>query len=364
MNLQPGSTIKVASSGTNSKPEIRLQGAWLIIARVAWVVLALLAIGLFVASLPSYYAYLHITNPTSYYGPQLTPGDVRELHSLGLSLDFYAWLNISVFLIFLLVCVSIGVILFLRRSDDHLALLASLSIVFFPLGFNTQIPQTLPSVWMFPIEVLTFCSSVCLGLFIYLFPNGRFVPRWTRWVALGFTVVYVSSCFFPGTIFSFTHWPRLLTLPVPLAWLGTLLCAQLYRYRWVSTLQERQQTKWVVLGASIALLGLLLLAFLPLAVLPLFFPLQRLALLQAVDVDAIAQLVDYRTRRARGVLQQVAAARLQRGEGGRGEAGAPGGCDHARRRRLRGGRVGVRREGRRLRAWRAAAGGRGAWRDP
>src|SRR5579863_5948451 len=108
MDLQPGSTIKVTRPGTQHRPEIRLRGVWLILARVAWVVLALLAIGLLVASLPSYYAYLHITNPTSYYGPQLTPGDVRELHSLGLSLDFYAWLNISVFLIFLLVCVSIG----------------------------------------------------------------------------------------------------------------------------------------------------------------------------------------------------------------------------------------------------------------
>src|SRR6266481_2437453 len=111
MNLQSGSTISNERSGTHGGSEIRLQGAWLILARVAWVVIALLALGLIVASLPSYFTYLHIANAASFYGPQLTPGDVRELQRLGLSLDFYARVNISMFLITLLVCVSIGIIL-------------------------------------------------------------------------------------------------------------------------------------------------------------------------------------------------------------------------------------------------------------
>ena len=272
MNLQPGSTIKVAHSDTHQGPEVRLKGAWLILVRIAWVVLAMLAIGLPVASLPSYYAYLHITNPTSVYGPQLTPGDVRELHSLGLSLDFYAWLNISVFLIFLLVCVSIGVILFLRRSDDHLALLASLSIVFFPLGFNTQIPQTLPSVWTFPIEVLTFCSSVCLGLFIYLFPNGRFVPRWTRWLMVVWIVYWAGDNFFPNSPFN-NSWFSLIPL-IGLA--ASLIALQVYRYRRVSTSLQRQQTKWVVFGIAVTF-GSIVVEFLLLGLLPRFFPMGPLA---------------------------------------------------------------------------------------
>jgi hypothetical protein len=268
MYLQPDSTIKIAHPDTHQGPEIRLQGVWLILARVAWVVLALLGVGLPVVSLPSYYAYLHITDPTSVYGPQLTPGDVRELHNLGLSLDFYAWLNISAFLIFLLVCVSIGLILFLRRSDDHLALLASLSIVFFPLGFNTQIPQTLPSVWMFPIEIVIFCSNVCLGLFIYLFPSGRFVPRWTRWLMVVWVVYWANNQFFPNEPLNNTWLPV-----VPLAGLAaSLIALQVYRYRHVSTLLQRQQTKWVVFGIAVTFGSFVVAIPLVDGLFPLFFP--------------------------------------------------------------------------------------------
>jgi hypothetical protein len=63
---------------------------------------------------------------------------------------------------------------------------------------------------------------------------------------------------------------------------GSLVFAQVYRYRHISTPMERQQTKWVVFGAVIALLGLLLLGSLLTTVLRLFIPLQSLGLLPSV----------------------------------------------------------------------------------
>ena len=35
---------------------------------------------------------------------------------------------------------------------------------------------------------LTFVGYITWMLFFYLFPNGRFVPRWTRWLALFYGV--------------------------------------------------------------------------------------------------------------------------------------------------------------------------------
>jgi hypothetical protein len=66
MNLHPGSTFSVERSGPHSSSEIRLRGAWLILARVTWLAIALLALGLITASLPSYFAYLHVINTTSF----------------------------------------------------------------------------------------------------------------------------------------------------------------------------------------------------------------------------------------------------------------------------------------------------------
>jgi len=63
---------------------------------------------------------------------------------------------------------------------------------------------------------------------------------------------------------------------------GSLVFSQVYRYRHVSTPVERQQTKWIVFGVAVGLLGFLLLGvFLP-AFLQLFIPLQNLDLLLVV----------------------------------------------------------------------------------
>jgi hypothetical protein len=103
-------------------------------------------------------------------------------------------------------------------------------------------------------------------LFFYLFPDGRFVPRWTRWLALVWIVgVMTPSTFFPSRFLPvFGH-------PLSYAFLGasiacTTLFAQVYRYRRVSSPTQRQQTKWVVFGFAMALVGGSVVALLDLVV--------------------------------------------------------------------------------------------------
>src|SRR5947209_20226622 len=101
-DVQPETGVRSASSNT---VDTRLGGGWLLLARVVWIVMVVLALGLFFASLPTYFAYLHIIVKPSpeVSGPQLTANDVRSLEAVGLSLDFYAWFNIIVSLFFLFV---------------------------------------------------------------------------------------------------------------------------------------------------------------------------------------------------------------------------------------------------------------------
>jgi hypothetical protein len=230
----------------------RLQGCWLVLARVLWVALAVLALGLFFASLPTYFAYLHILVKPSpgAFGPRLTPNDVRSLQAVGLSLDFYAWFTILFSLLFLFVFVSVGVLLFWRKSDDRMALLASISLVLFPVAFSQDIVGTLPPAWMLPSAGVVFLGDVCIGLFFYLFPSGWFVPRWTRWLALGWIAYWGLDLFVPffGNLLL-----GLLSFVLLLGLIGSLVVVQVYHYRRVSTPVERQQTKWVVFGIALAL---------------------------------------------------------------------------------------------------------------
>jgi hypothetical protein len=74
-------------------------------------VLVALALGLFVASIPSYLASLHILSkmPASDAGVQLSRQDVQQLRDAGLSIDFYAWYNAVLNCLFVLCYGLVGV---------------------------------------------------------------------------------------------------------------------------------------------------------------------------------------------------------------------------------------------------------------
>ncbi len=202
----------------------------------------------------------------------MTPANVRTLHALGLSLDFYAWLTLSVNALLLPVYVLVGVVLFWRASSDRMALLASFTLVLFPVTLNGQIVGLLPPMWTVPTECARFLGSVSLGLFFYLFPSGRFVPRWTGVLAVAWVVYWALDIFLPT-------WPDILSLLgllILLALLASQLALQIYRYRRVSTPTERQQIKWVVFGLFITFGSILLAQALLFVILPLFVPVDPL----------------------------------------------------------------------------------------
>ncbi len=82
--------------------DTRLHGSWLVLMRVTWVVTVVLAVGLFIASVPFNFAASHAicTTASCFYSNQLTLDQVRELQHLGLSIDFYATFSMVLTIIF------------------------------------------------------------------------------------------------------------------------------------------------------------------------------------------------------------------------------------------------------------------------
>src|SRR3972149_2162160 len=81
----------------------------------------------------------------------------------------------------------------------------------------------------------------------FVFPNGRFVPRWTRWVSLLSLAMIPPILWWTRDPFSGATLP--LTLGLSAGWMGLLaigLYAQVHRYRHLSSPAERQQIKWVL----------------------------------------------------------------------------------------------------------------------
>ena len=243
-----------------------LSGHWLLLARLAWAAAALLALGLFVASVPSYFAHLKEVCTASAQActsdlQRLTPENVRQLRALGLSMDFYATYVVAVNVLSVVGWSAVGVLIFLRRSEDRMAFLVSLFLVVFGSATLVELTEVLaaahPALWL-PIEGLRLFGEVLVALFFYTFPTGTFVPRWTRWLTLAYVATRVPVYFFPSSPINPDNWPNLPSFASFMVFIVSFLAAQFYRYRYVSGPAERRQTKWVVFGTLAAGTGFLI----------------------------------------------------------------------------------------------------------
>ena len=254
-------------SARASPPATTLRGRWLLLARMAWVAVAITALAVVLFSVPSSIEHYRsvCTAPTEVCSEraldqptQPTQEGVRALREVGLSVHSYAVLNVVIDKIFQLVWFAVGALIFLRRSDDRMAILTSLFLVTFgTVAVDTTDADALVTsqpAWWLPVQGVQIVGEVCVVLFFLLFPNGRFVPHWTRWLAVAFIAFVVSSDQFPG-FYSGSPALEMVSEWVFLGYVVSLLWSQIYRYRRSSSEAQRRQTKWVVFGTTLAIVG-------------------------------------------------------------------------------------------------------------
>jgi hypothetical protein len=259
MKVQRSSTSTIERLDARGEPETRLHGRWLMLIRVAWLTIVVLALALFVASVPSYFVYLHGLAPQSVSdaGVQLSRHDLQTLQAVGLSIDFYAWYNVILNVLFVASFVLVGLLIFWRKSNDRVALLASFSLVLFSIDNMIVMLQTLPSSWGFVVQIINFLGGTSIYFFFYLFPSGHVDRRWIGWLIAGMIIFQIADVFLPWPSSS-ASFLALLYAACFLIFTTAMLVVQVYRYRRISSPIERQQTKWVVFGAVIGLTGYLI----------------------------------------------------------------------------------------------------------
>lgn len=247
----------------------RLRGRWLIAARAVWLSLAGLALVVLVVALPVFFqAVREVRTPEASVPGQLTRADELLLEHWGVTLDAYAAYQTGLIALFALVFMTAGALLFWRRSTSVLALLVSLWLVLLGPTGNPLLDPLIMAYpnWHLPVRFLQGASIGCFPIFTYLFPDGRFVPRWTRTLAIIWAFWLLIGPLTPFAVADFTGASALwFGVLIPLS-MGIGLIAQVYRYRHVSSHSERLQTRWVLFGFAVVALGFLLYALLPLLV--------------------------------------------------------------------------------------------------
>jgi signal transduction histidine kinase len=243
-----------AMTEVNSSAHTRLRGKWLLSARLVWIAIAMLTTILHIVALPVAFNLLRTPcyqEPCA--TPFQTPSGTESVGQEEASLQG-AWQSSVWEITAWLVPLAVALLIFWRRSDDWVAHLASIMLV--TVIMISPWPEMLAAAqpfWYWPRAVLWavgLASSV--GLF-YLFPDGRFVPRWTGGLAFVLLVI-IGALAAEGA-------PFLAGFPIFMIVLITGMVFQIYRYRHVSDPLQRQQTKWVVLGIIGMVLPMLIVFF-------------------------------------------------------------------------------------------------------
>jgi hypothetical protein len=236
----------------------RLTGPVLRLAQAAWLIVTLTVIAIQVVGLPALYKQLGMvcTAPTAVCEEvgQPTAAQAAVFATAGLTLDSYAVLITGIEALMVAIWIGVGVVIFIVRADDWLALLVALMLIVFSSatfisGSLSAAAATYPLLSL-PVAALAILGEVLIVAFFLLFPNGRLFPRWLWWLipmrAFAALLDYVPafrSLPSADTISTF------LLLPV----IVIMLAVQAYRYRRISTSRERSQTRWVLYGVVVGL---------------------------------------------------------------------------------------------------------------
>ena len=244
------------SSDRSGAPGTRLHGRRLILARVAWVAAVILIVAPFLAMLPANFTFLQTVCTGAMCGSaQPTPDSAQALQRLGLSVSAYATFTLALTLASAFFCFTLGAVIFWRRSDDWMALLVALMVVA-TVTLNGGGAYSMNSALLTLHFIMFVLGSSLYVVVLTLFPDGRFVPRWTRWLLPCWAVAALLSFMYP---FSYEQiWYAALVL---------LVSAQVYRHHSAPDPLQRQQGKWLLFSGCVAVIIIV-----GLPVLPFFFP--------------------------------------------------------------------------------------------
>lgn len=216
----------------------RLSKLWPIWIRLFWIFAAILIAVLH--GMSAVYAYQVWT--------QIDKGAL--LTRLGVSIEWAAIYAILMSLIPGLMTASLGGLVFLhiirsRNGVDRMAMFTAFMLLTFSLLVNPNtdfIPEE-NTFWQITLVALSFLGSALFFLFIFVFPDGHFRPRWTVAIPYAFVLWMVSWLFFPEI--NPAQMSEITLALVIAGWLVLAVGVQIYRYLRLSTPDQRQQTKLV-----------------------------------------------------------------------------------------------------------------------
>ena len=237
----------------------------LALARFFQALIICLAVGLFIINIPLTYEQRSTLCETDPCPPnQLSIASVQALEDVGMSVNDLVTLTIALDIFIAVIFTACAIVIFIRKPNDLFTIFVTIMLVTFGTATFTGGMQGIASAypqleWL--TQTIAMIGSVSILAFFFVFPNGRFTPRWTIAVFISWLLYQLLRYYFPGSSL-ILHGDAALYNLLFVAFFLSGVAAQIYRYFRVSDAIERQQTKWVIYGLTIGMGGYLVLRIL------------------------------------------------------------------------------------------------------
>lgn len=203
--------------------------------------------------------YSHILGVSVYSEPcegnvcssflQLNAIQLEQLASLGLPAGLYGGFIVVLLAIQNLSSWMVGFLVYRYGWRDYYSVIASMLLVVTGTIFSTDDSLFADAPVLMNLFLLLNGFGSMYLFFLFLFPNGRFFPRWTVVPAVVWLIVMAITLWFPSlTLLNTVSWGPLMKNAYMLVMHGLVFVAQGYRYRHGATTEQRRQIVWFFLG--------------------------------------------------------------------------------------------------------------------
>ena len=183
----------------------------------------------------------------------------KALEEAGLTANALAALYVALSLLIGLGFIALGAFLLWQHPADIIFILVAFTLILLPNSLNA-VRVTVEGMSQMHLEwlysLLRVAGLLLASSLLFIFPNGQFVPRWTRWLLIGvavwsvlYYVMVIDPYILPGASIVIAGY-------IDYVW-GVILAlgitTQIFRYRQISTEKERQLTRQVGIALLIAM---------------------------------------------------------------------------------------------------------------
>ncbi|MBW5447638.1 hypothetical protein GE107_16390 [Cohnella sp. CFH 77786] len=223
-----------------------------------WPLFALLSLSIFAISLWKGYSLHQIACSDGrmcaniFY---LTSDQISLLNRIGLPVSFYSGVIGGIAALSFASFFAVSWILYRYGSNDPVCYATSILLMATGSAFTNDGSTLEP--WPLAIHAFEF-QDILFGLsylLLFLYPDGVFTPRWTKYFAIYGLFFALTPYFAPSTVLDMSTWPLTIRVVQSSVLFALIVYSQIHRYRRTFSPEQRQRTKWFIGSTALYVVG-------------------------------------------------------------------------------------------------------------